>query len=95
MFLKDFVLYTKWQSSKKKKSQIWLLLYIKFQKQTQNPSIFLATTWNLSLKSGDLKKKVFKIWQICAIFSMENSFEKVKIIRLGRNLANFQNFFSQ
>jgi hypothetical protein len=27
------------------------------RRKKQNPSIFLATYWNLSLKSGDLKKE--------------------------------------
>jgi len=39
--------------------------------EKQNSSIFLATYWNLALKSGDLEKKIkkiFKIWQIWAIF---------------------------
>jgi len=37
----------------------------------QNPSI-LATYWNLSKKSGDLKRKFFKIWRMSVIFSIKN-----------------------
>jgi hypothetical protein len=37
----------------------------------QNPSIFLATYWILSLKSGDLKNNSFEIWRIWVIFSMK------------------------
>jgi hypothetical protein len=46
MFLKDFVMYTKWQSSqKRKKSNLAITIYeIPKKKTKQNPSIFLATT---------------------------------------------------
>jgi hypothetical protein len=43
--------------------------------RNKNPFIFLATYWNLSYKSGDLKeKKIFEIWQIWAFFFMNKSF---------------------
>jgi hypothetical protein len=32
------------------------------EEKTQNPSIFLATYWSSSLKSGDLEKNSFKFW---------------------------------
>jgi len=87
-------LYTKWQSSKKKKEPNLAITIYKIPKTNPESLYILGYYWNLSLKSGDLKKKVFKIWQICAIFTMDNSFD-VKIICLGRNLAKFQNFCSQ
>jgi len=40
----------------------------------QNHSILLAPYWNLIIKTGDLKKKPFKIWQIWIIFFQEKSF---------------------
>jgi hypothetical protein len=43
-------------------------------KKTQNPSIFLATHWTLSLKSGDLDFVSFEIWRIWVIFSMKKTF---------------------
>jgi hypothetical protein len=52
------------------------------EEKTQNPSIFLATYWNSSLKSGDLEFFSFKIWQLWAIFSLE-------ILCIGQNLASF------
>jgi membrane associated rhomboid family serine protease len=44
---------------------VWSLLqkFEKFQKK-QNPSIFLATYWKSSSKSGDLEIVFFEIWRI-------------------------------
>jgi hypothetical protein len=58
--------------------------------KNQNRSIFLATYWNLAQNSGDLEIYFFQIWQIWAIFSMENPLYWSKSYFSGRNLAKFQ-----
>ncbi len=55
-------------------SQIWLYITTK-----QNPSMLLATYWNLSSKSGWFRIIFFEIWRIWVIFPHE------KILCIGWN----------
>ncbi len=47
--------------------------------EKQNPSIFLATYWNLALKSGDLKEKK----NLQNLENLGYFFSTKKILRLG------------
>jgi hypothetical protein len=57
--------------------------------KNQNPSIFLATYWNLSQNSGDLEIYFFGVWKIWAIFSMENPLNRSKSYFSCKNLTIF------
>jgi hypothetical protein len=60
-------------------SQIWLCTRYESTKKKQNPSIFLATNWNWSKKSGDLKNKKFQ-----NLMNLGHFFPW-KILGIGRN----------
>ncbi len=59
-------------------------LDMKVKKMKKDPSIFLATYWNLYWKSGDWEKNSFEIW---LIWAMENPLYRSKSYFSGRNLA--------
>jgi hypothetical protein len=59
--------------------------------KNQNASLFLATYWNLSLKVGDLEKKILKILQIRVVFFMKNRLCKAKTYFSSQNLAKICN----
>jgi hypothetical protein len=66
------------------------------EEKTQNPSIFLATYWNSSLKSGDLVFFSFKIWRIWAIFFIRNPLYRSKFGKISprkKNMFSNEDFF--
>jgi hypothetical protein len=56
-------------------------------KKTQNPPIFLATHWTLSLKSGDLDFVSFEIWRIWVIFFLCIGLNHIFQVEVWRNFA--------
>jgi len=68
------------------------MLDMKAEKK-QNPSIFLATYWNSSLKSGDLDFLFLEIWLIWGISYMQNPLYMSKSYFSGHNLLKFQGDF--
>jgi hypothetical protein len=57
--------------------------------KNQNPSLFLATYQNLSLKSGDLEKKNLQNLVNLGHFSMKNPLYGLKSHFSSQNLAKF------
>ncbi len=54
-------------------SQIWL--HTRYEnRKNQSCSIFLATSWSLSYKSGNLDVLFFEIWRILVFFFMKKPF---------------------
>jgi hypothetical protein len=58
--------------------------------KNQDPSIFLATYWNLLQKFGDLNFLMFEIWRIWTNFPKKNRLYWLKSHFSGQFFANIR-----